>query len=183
MEFSNLNIFIYQAFGTEDTRTHFVNIRGCERGYLGGSASRVVQSREAPLASGATQQYAQIASSLRVLTKSGAGRVVLLAHSAGMQRVARLASTAFGKNAPRRYLRNEFWQFWLSAFHPSSLKKIMATLTINGKQHQMDLSDDTPLLWALRDHLGMTGTKFGCGMALCGACTCLLYTSPSPRDS
>jgi len=54
---------------------------------------------------------------------------------------------------------------------PPHSKKIMATLTINGKQHQMDLSDDTPLLWALRDHLGMTGTKFGCGMALCGACT------------
>jgi len=71
----------------------------------------------------------------------------------------------------RGYLGKEFWQFWSSAFHPTSLKKIMATLTINGKQHQMDLSDDTPLLWALRDHLGMTGTKFGCGMALCGACT------------
>jgi isoquinoline 1-oxidoreductase subunit alpha len=47
----------------------------------------------------------------------------------------------------------------------------MATLNINGKQHPIDLSDDTPLLWALRDHLGLTGTKFGCGMALCGACT------------
>ena len=54
----------------------------------------------------------------------------------------------------------------------------MATLHINGKQHQIDLSDDTPLLWALRDHLGLTGTKFGCGMALCGACTVHLDGEP-----
>jgi len=47
----------------------------------------------------------------------------------------------------------------------------MTTLTINGKPRQIDLSGDTPLLWALRDHLGLTGTKFGCGMSLCGACT------------
>lgn len=48
---------------------------------------------------------------------------------------------------------------------------LMTTLTINGKPRQIDLSGDTPLLWALRDHLGLTGTKFGCGMSLCGACT------------
>lgn len=55
----------------------------------------------------------------------------------------------------------------------------MATLTINGKQQQVELSDDTPLLWALRDHLGMTGTKFGCGMALCGACTVHIDGQPT----
>ncbi len=44
-------------------------------------------------------------------------------------------------------------------------------LWINGKSVEVSASDDTPLLWVLRDHLGMTGTKFGCGMALCGACT------------
>ena len=44
-------------------------------------------------------------------------------------------------------------------------------LKINGKSHDIDLPADTPLLWVLRDELGMTGTKFGCGMALCGACT------------
>jgi isoquinoline 1-oxidoreductase alpha subunit len=54
----------------------------------------------------------------------------------------------------------------------------MATLNINGKQSQIDLPDDTPLLWALRDHLGLTGTKFGCGMALCGACTVHLDGQP-----
>jgi isoquinoline 1-oxidoreductase alpha subunit len=54
----------------------------------------------------------------------------------------------------------------------------MTTLNINGKTHQVDLPDDTPLLWALRDHLGMTGTKFGCGMALCGACTVHLDGQP-----
>jgi isoquinoline 1-oxidoreductase subunit alpha len=44
-------------------------------------------------------------------------------------------------------------------------------LTINGAKHQLDVPADMPLLWVLRDVLGMTGTKFGCGMALCGACT------------
>jgi isoquinoline 1-oxidoreductase subunit alpha len=47
----------------------------------------------------------------------------------------------------------------------------MTTLQINGKSMQVDAPDDTPLLWVVRDHLGLTGTKFGCGMALCGACT------------
>ena len=55
----------------------------------------------------------------------------------------------------------------------------MTTLTINGKTHQIDLPADTPLLWALRDTLGMTGTKFGCGMALCGACTVHLDGEPT----
>jgi isoquinoline 1-oxidoreductase subunit alpha len=45
------------------------------------------------------------------------------------------------------------------------------TLTVNGTQHQVDLEPDTPLLWALRDAVGLTGTKFGCGIAQCGACT------------
>src|SRR4026209_1248107 len=45
------------------------------------------------------------------------------------------------------------------------------TLNINGTAHSVDVDGDTPLLWMLRDVLGMTGTKFGCGMALCGACT------------
>ena len=45
------------------------------------------------------------------------------------------------------------------------------TLTVNGKQRSVDVDPDTPLLWVLRDTLGMTGTKFGCGMALCGCCT------------
>ena len=45
------------------------------------------------------------------------------------------------------------------------------TIKVNGMPHRVDVDDDTPLLWVLRDLLGMTGTKFGCGMALCGACT------------
>src|SRR5215212_3573521 len=44
-------------------------------------------------------------------------------------------------------------------------------IKVNGQTHSVDVDDDTPLLWVLRDVLGMTGTKFGCGMALCGACT------------
>lgn len=54
----------------------------------------------------------------------------------------------------------------------------MATLTINGKQHNVDVPDDTPILWTLRDVVGLTGTKFGCGMALCGACTVHLDGQP-----
>jgi isoquinoline 1-oxidoreductase alpha subunit len=45
------------------------------------------------------------------------------------------------------------------------------TIKVNGTAHSVDVDGDTPLLWVLRDVLGMTGTKFGCGMALCGACT------------
>jgi isoquinoline 1-oxidoreductase subunit alpha len=49
--------------------------------------------------------------------------------------------------------------------------KNMIALTINDKRREVDVPPDMPLLWVLRDVLGMTGTKFGCGMALCGACT------------
>ena len=45
------------------------------------------------------------------------------------------------------------------------------TLRINGKNHQVELPDEVPLLWVLRDEVGLTGTKFGCGVAACGACT------------
>jgi isoquinoline 1-oxidoreductase alpha subunit len=47
----------------------------------------------------------------------------------------------------------------------------MPTLTINGQEHELDVPDDMPLLWVLRDVVRLTGTKFGCGVALCGACT------------
>jgi isoquinoline 1-oxidoreductase subunit alpha len=47
----------------------------------------------------------------------------------------------------------------------------MLTLTVNGASRSVDTSDDTALLWVLRDHLGLTGTKYGCGIAMCGACT------------
>src|SRR5271167_4038951 len=47
----------------------------------------------------------------------------------------------------------------------------MVNVIVNDTEHGIDAAGDTPLLWALRDHLGLTGTKFGCGAALCGACT------------
>ncbi len=50
----------------------------------------------------------------------------------------------------------------------------MITLTINGKQLELDVDPETPLLWALRDDAGLTGTKYSCGMGLCGACSVLL---------
>ena len=55
----------------------------------------------------------------------------------------------------------------------------MAILNINGKRVQIDAADDTPLLWVLRDYLNLTGTKFGCGMALCGACTVHIDGQPA----
>jgi isoquinoline 1-oxidoreductase subunit alpha len=54
----------------------------------------------------------------------------------------------------------------------------MITLTVNGKTMQADAEADTPLLWVLRDSLNLTGTKFGCGMQLCGACTVHLDGKP-----
>jgi isoquinoline 1-oxidoreductase alpha subunit len=52
------------------------------------------------------------------------------------------------------------------------------TLKVNGKEHTVDVDGDTPLLWVLRDSLGLTGTKFGCGIAQCGACTVFLDSKP-----
>src|SRR5882757_8782507 len=57
----------------------------------------------------------------------------------------------------------------------------MVSLQINGQSREIDVSPDTPLLWALRDVMGMTGTKFGCGIALCGACT--VHLDGIPRRS
>ena len=47
----------------------------------------------------------------------------------------------------------------------------MASLTVNGKVHEVDAEPDTPLLWVIREQIGLTGTKYGCGVAQCGACT------------
>ena len=47
----------------------------------------------------------------------------------------------------------------------------MARLSVNGQSHDIDVAPDTPLLWAIRDHVGLTGTKYGCGISQCGACT------------
>ena len=55
---------------------------------------------------------------------------------------------------------------------------VMVNLRINGETRELDISADTPLLWALRDVLGLTGTKFGCGIAQCGACTVHLDGAP-----
>ncbi|MFC4293229.1 (2Fe-2S)-binding protein [Sphingorhabdus arenilitoris] len=54
----------------------------------------------------------------------------------------------------------------------------MVTLNINGKAHEVDADPATPILWVVREHLGMTGTKFGCGIAQCGACTVHLDGQP-----
>jgi isoquinoline 1-oxidoreductase alpha subunit len=54
----------------------------------------------------------------------------------------------------------------------------MISLTINGRREEVDVPPDTPLLWAIRDAVGLTGTKYGCGMSLCGACTVHLDGKP-----
>lgn len=54
----------------------------------------------------------------------------------------------------------------------------MTKITVNGRQHEIDVDADTPLLWVLRDELGLTGTKFSCGKGLCGACTVLVEGAP-----
>jgi aerobic-type carbon monoxide dehydrogenase small subunit (CoxS/CutS family) len=68
------------------------------------------------------------------------------------------------------------------SFGPRSAQNLgmhsMITLTVNGKTHTIDVEPDTPLLWVLRDHLDLTGTKFGCGIAQCGACTVHLGGRP-----
>jgi isoquinoline 1-oxidoreductase subunit alpha len=55
----------------------------------------------------------------------------------------------------------------------------MISLTVNGKKYDVDVSPDTPLLWVLRDTIGLTGTKFGCGLQQCGACTVHLDGTPA----
>src|SRR3954471_23279036 len=54
----------------------------------------------------------------------------------------------------------------------------MIRFSVNGKAHELDVEPDTPLLWALREQLGLTGTKFGCGISACGACTVHLDGRP-----
>jgi isoquinoline 1-oxidoreductase alpha subunit len=63
-------------------------------------------------------------------------------------------------------------------YHPTLRRATVITIDVNGASKQIDIEPDTPLLWTLRDILGLTGTKFGCGIAQCGACTVHINGNP-----
>jgi isoquinoline 1-oxidoreductase alpha subunit len=65
--------------------------------------------------------------------------------------------------------RSSGW--WRAHLEAEQEENLMITLKVNGESHELDVSPEMPLLWALRDRLHLTGTKFGCGKAMCGACT------------
>src|ERR1700685_3711936 len=69
-------------------------------------------------------------------------------------------------------------EFRFTSRTPGENRMDAISLTVNGQKHSVEVSPDTPLLWVLRDTLGLTGTKFGCGQALCGACTVHLDGQP-----
>ena len=94
--------------------------------------------------------------------------------SEGFQNAARLSTRAmWRKNAPRH---NDLLIMPRAAAH--RVKTLTMKLEINGSVREVDADPDMPLLWALRDVAGLTGTKFGCGMAQCGACTVHLDGNP-----
>jgi isoquinoline 1-oxidoreductase alpha subunit len=78
-----------------------------------------------------------------------------------------LLADSHGARGPSGYCHIDHCLFD-TAMHGGSL---MADITVNGRTHQVDVDPDTPLLWVLRDTIGLTGTKYGCGIAQCGACT------------
>jgi isoquinoline 1-oxidoreductase subunit alpha len=66
-----------------------------------------------------------------------------------------------------------------ASIKPQAEVEMAYKIKVNGTEHQVDVDSDTPLLWVLRDNLGLTGTKFGCGISMCGACTVHLDGSPT----
>jgi isoquinoline 1-oxidoreductase subunit alpha len=68
-------------------------------------------------------------------------------------------------------MRQRIRRIGRDANHERYGSPVMIVLTVNGQRHELDIEPETPLLWVLRDELGLTGTKYGCGIAQCGACT------------
>src|SRR5688572_12869786 len=72
---------------------------------------------------------------------------------------------------PRADVRNQIWNYFNSSLRDSEGRTLMVNLQVNGQARSFDGDPSMPLMWFLRDALGLTGTKFGCGIAACGACT------------
>src|ERR1700728_4758927 len=106
--------------------------------------------------------------------KRAAGSVAICP---GLGRDPHAKATAPGKCPPRDrrppngHLPMNLNRVTLPADAPIPGKASMIALSINGKIHNVDVEADTPLLWVLRDTIGLTGTRYGCGIAQCGACT------------
>ncbi len=100
----------------------------------------------------------------------------------GWDRSTRLARQCIAGRTQRFSLRERSTGvYWQIGWYPSIiLEAFMAryTLRVNGREHDVDVPPETPLLWTIRDVIGLTGTKYGCGMALCGACTVHLDGQP-----
>src|ERR1700676_393859 len=95
-----------------------------------------------------------------------AGPSLAIPKKVALLRSTRVRSTIYGRNLPlRSAIQRE-----IKVASPTG-RNLMTNFFVNGKPVQVDVDPSTPLLWVLRDSLEMTGTKFGCGMAVCGACT------------
>jgi isoquinoline 1-oxidoreductase alpha subunit len=106
-------------------------------------------------------------SAFQPVRRGGAGRAFAISHS-GMSRAMVLTARL---HSPRQNPAPPAPDIFFASSITTEWEDEMISLSINGQSHNADVEDSTPLLWVLRDTIGMTGTKYGCGIAQCGACT------------